>query len=86
MSAGRISSYTPKGKDYGVNISDAAKSKAEAYQKALKIARDTPDIREDRVAELKKQIAEGNYKPDPGKIADGMLREAIKDHLADSDS
>jgi negative regulator of flagellin synthesis FlgM len=73
-------------KDYGVNISDAAKNKAEAYQKALDIARATPDIREDRVSDLKKQIADGTYKPDASRIADGMLHEAIKEHLAESDN
>jgi flagellar biosynthesis anti-sigma factor FlgM len=73
------------GKDYGVSISDSAKSRADGYRKALNIARDTPDIREDKVAALKKQIDEGSYQPDPGKIADGMLREAIKDHLADNE-
>lgn len=66
----------------GVKISPDAKERAEAQQKALKIARDTPDVREDRVAELKKQIQAGTYQIDSGKIADGMLREAIKDHLA----
>ena len=73
------------GKDYGVQISDSAKRRAEAHKKALNIARGTPDIREDRVASLKKQIDEGTYQIDSGKIADGMLREAIKDHLAESD-
>ncbi|TWW11534.1 negative regulator of flagellin synthesis [Planctomyces bekefii] len=67
-----------------VQISNAGKGRAEAYQKALDIARGTPDIREDRVAALKKQIQDGTYQVDSGKIADGMLREAIKDHLADT--
>ena len=68
-----------------VQISSGAKDRAEAYQKALDIARATPDVREDRVAELKKQIAEGTYKVDSGNIADGMMREAIKEHLANND-
>jgi negative regulator of flagellin synthesis FlgM len=42
----------------------------------------TPDIREDKVAEFKKKIASGEYKPDPAKIADGIAREAIKDELS----
>ena len=68
-----------------VQISEGAKSRAEAQQKALEIARGTPDIREDRVASLKKQIQDGTYQIDSGKIADGILREAIKDHLAETD-
>lgn len=68
-----------------VQISSDAKGRAEAFQKALDIARDTPDVREDRVAALKKQIQEGTYQVDSGKIADGMLREAIKDKLAENE-
>jgi negative regulator of flagellin synthesis FlgM len=68
-----------------VAISDAARQKSVDRQKALDIARDTPDIREDRVASLKAQIDAGTYKIDSGRIADGMLREAIKEHLALND-
>ncbi|MBM4251492.1 MAG: flagellar biosynthesis anti-sigma factor FlgM [Deltaproteobacteria bacterium] len=84
--AGQTANNARANKDYGVNISDAAKTKAEAYQKALDIARSTPDVREDRVSDIKKQIADGTYKPDAGRIADGMLHEAIKEHLAESDN
>lgn len=72
-------------KSADVNISTGARSRAEASQKALEIARNTPDVREDRVAMLKKQIDEGTYKVDAGKIADGMMREAILDHLAETE-
>jgi negative regulator of flagellin synthesis FlgM len=44
----------------------------------------TPDIREDKVADLRKRIASGEYKPDAGKIADGIAMEAIKDELSAS--
>jgi negative regulator of flagellin synthesis FlgM len=53
--------------------------------KAAAIARNTPDVREDRVTALKAQIDAGTYQVDSGKIADGMLREAIKDHIARND-
>jgi len=69
----------------GVNISAAAKDRAVAQQRAKDIALSTPDIREDRVAMLKAQINDGTYQIDSGKIADGMLREAIKEHLATSE-
>ncbi len=71
--------------NFDVNISAGARDRAEASAKALEIARKTPDVREDRVAMLKKQIEEGSYKVDSGKIADGMMREAILDHLAETD-
>lgn len=59
--------------------------RAKAHNKALEIARATPDIREDRVAALKKQIQDGTYKIDAGAIADAMAREAILDHLAETE-
>jgi negative regulator of flagellin synthesis FlgM len=71
--------------NFNVNISDSAKDRADASQKALNIARNTPDIREDKVAALKAQIDAGTYKVDAGKVADGMMREAIKEHLSEID-
>ena len=68
----------------GVTISKEAKSRSEAQQKALEIARNTPDVREDRVKALKAQIDAGTYQVDSGKIADGMLREAIREHLSET--
>lgn len=73
---------TPSG-GFDVNLSPAAREKAKAFQKALEIARNTPDIREDRVAEIKKKIQDGTYQVDSGKIADGMLMEAIRDKVSE---
>ena len=69
-------------KNYGVELSDRAKSRSAEQKKAFDIAKNTPDVREDRVAELKAKIQAGTYEVDSGKIADGMLREAIMEHLA----
>ncbi len=68
--------------DFNVNISAKSKEMAEARMKALEIARNTPDIREDKVADLKRRIESGEYKADAGNIADGMMREAIRDELS----
>ena len=70
-------------KSVNVALSNQSKDIAEAHKKALDIARNTPDVRENRVAELKKQINDGTYQIDSGKIADGMMREAILDHLSE---
>lgn len=75
----------PPAKSADVNISSGARDRADASQRAFDIAKNTPDIREDRVAMLKKQIEDGTYKIDSGKIADGMMREAILDHLAETE-
>ncbi|MGE0174090.1 MAG: flagellar biosynthesis anti-sigma factor FlgM [Oligoflexales bacterium] len=71
-----------KARDYSVELSNQSKEVAAARAKALNIAKNTPDIREDKVAEFKRLLAEGKYKVDSGKIADGILREAIRDKLA----
>ncbi len=68
--------------DFNVNLSAKAKEMAEAHKKAMEIARNTPDVREERIAEMKRRIDSGEYKADAGNIADGMLREAIRDELA----
>jgi negative regulator of flagellin synthesis FlgM len=67
---------------YNVQVSSEAKEMEAAHRKAFDIAKGTPDVCQDRVADLKSQIKNGTYKPDSGKIADGMLREAIKDQMA----
>ena len=72
-----------KAKD-GVNVSlsqEAREMKA-SREKAFDIAMNTPDVRQDKVADIKARIQNGTYKVDSGKVADGMLREAIKDHLS----
>ena len=49
--------------------------KAKDFAKAHSIAAATPDVREDRIAELKKRIAAGEYKIDSEKVAEKMLSE-----------
>ena len=73
-----------RGDDFNLALSAESKERADAYRKALEIARKTPDVREDRVQAIKKQLAEGSYQVDSGTIADGMLREAILDKLANT--
>ncbi len=68
--------------DYNVNLSGKAKEMNEARMKAMDIARNTPDVREEKIAELKAKIQNGDYKVSAENIADGMLREAVKDELS----
>lgn len=56
---------------HGAEISDKAKD----FAKAHAVAAATPDVREDRIAELKKRIAAGDYKIDSDKIAEKMIGE-----------
>lgn len=78
-------SQSPGASNFNVNLSPKAKEIADARAKATEIARNTPDVREDKVAEIKKKIADGTYKVDSGKIADGIAREAMRDYMANSD-
>lgn len=52
-------------------------SRAQDMKKAKEIAKNTPDIREDRVAELQKAIDQGKYKVSAKDIADKMVDEEM---------
>ncbi|OPX94322.1 MAG: Anti-sigma-28 factor, FlgM [Pelotomaculum sp. PtaB.Bin104] len=56
-----------------LDISPEARQ-AQIYRAALK---EIPEVREDLVASIKKRIQEGTYKPDAGKIADGILADKL---------
>jgi anti-sigma28 factor (negative regulator of flagellin synthesis) len=66
-------------KNFGVELSEKGKARAAERKKAFDIAKATPDVREDKA-----RLAAGTYDVDSGKIADGMLREALMEHLATS--
>ena len=55
--------------------------KADCQLRILQIVQDTPDVRQDKVVKLRKQIQQGSYKVDIGRIAERMLEEALKDIL-----
>ncbi|NBO39248.1 flagellar biosynthesis anti-sigma factor FlgM [bacterium] len=56
--------------------------RAKEMNLARQVIDSTPDVREDKVAKFKSMIERGEYKPDAGKIADGILGEAIRDELS----
>lgn len=53
-------------------------SRGKELAQAKSIALDTPDVREDRVADLKKRIADGSYKINSSAIADRMLEDHLR--------
>ena len=69
---------------YSVDLSASAMEAKQAYEKARHLALATPAVREDKVREFRERIKGGNYAVDSGKVADGILREAVKDHLSAS--
>jgi negative regulator of flagellin synthesis FlgM len=52
-------------------------SKGKEFATAKAAASQAPDVREEKIAELKKRIAEGSYKVNSEAIADKM----VEDHL-----
>jgi negative regulator of flagellin synthesis FlgM len=60
-----------------VVLSDTAK-KIQETQKQLEAI---PDVREDKVAQLKEQIENGTYEIDEEKIADKMLKDLLLNDL-----
>ncbi len=55
--------------------------KTDCQLQLLQIIQDTPDVRLDKVAKLRKQIEQGCYKVDADRIAERMLEEALMDTL-----
>lgn len=53
---------------------------------AKSVVAETPDVREDRIQQLKDKIAKGEYTPNVAGIADGIIREAVMEELAQKDS
>ena len=56
--------------------------KAREIQEAKKILDSLPDIREDKVVHLKKQIENGTYQIEGEEIAVKMLKESLVDEMA----
>jgi negative regulator of flagellin synthesis FlgM len=52
-------------------------AKAREFSKAQEAAAKAPDIREEKIAELKKRIAAGNYQINAQAIADKMVDEHV---------
>ena len=65
------SDMEPKGDR--VSLSDEGRLRTEAYKEAM----GAPDVRADKVAAIKAQIASGEYQIDSTKIAEGILKEEI---------
>ena len=60
-----------------VELSDSAKR----IQETKKQLESIPDVREDKVAQLKEQIENGTYSVDEEKLADKMLKDSLFNDL-----
>jgi len=55
--------------------------RAKAIQEAKQLLDAVPDVREERIAEIKKQIEAGTYQVDAGKVAAKMVEESLLNEL-----
>ena len=69
-------------KDQPVSVADNELSrKDQEFQNARKALEDIPDVREDKVARIKKQIENGTYEIDAEKTAEKMIKESLTNDL-----
>ncbi|MFZ9594994.1 MAG: flagellar biosynthesis anti-sigma factor FlgM [Bdellovibrionia bacterium] len=64
-------------KPVNLDVKSEISAKSKEFGKAKEVATSAPEIREDKVAELKKRIAEKSYQVDSNAIADRL----VDDHL-----
>jgi flagellar biosynthesis anti-sigma factor FlgM len=74
-SASSPSANTREGSVDRVALSD----QAQALQHARRAALAVPEIREERVEEIRSGVADGSLVPDPGRIARALLDQHILD-------
>ena len=55
----------------------ALSAKAKGIQKALETVQSSPDIRSEKVAEIKNQIASNSYRVDSDALAEKILQEIL---------
>lgn len=66
-----VSENTRLNKKDQFTISEEAKD----IQKALKVAKESPDIRKEKVEKIKAKYDSGNYNIDPKKVAEKMIED-----------
>ncbi len=75
-------SSSQKSASVGAQIEGSTKTdisaRAKEFSKAKEVAASAPDVREERIAELKRRIQSGAYQTDPNAIADKMVNEHLK--------
>lgn len=77
QAANRVSQVEKKPTALRQNEKDglAVSDKAQVYKVLLQKVKEVPEIREDRVAEIKDQIANGQFEVDPKAIAGKIISE-----------
>jgi negative regulator of flagellin synthesis FlgM len=55
---------------------------SQLLSEGLELAKAAPDVRSDKIAQIKQAIQNGTYKADSKKIADRMIQASLEDDLA----
>jgi negative regulator of flagellin synthesis FlgM len=61
----------------GAAVKTEISTKGKDFSKAKAVAANAPDVREEKIAELKKRIAGGKYEVDANKVASKMVDEHL---------
>jgi len=56
-------------------------TEAKIMQEAVKVLETLPDVREEKVEQIKQQIADGTYEIDSKKISEKMIKESVVNNL-----
>ncbi len=75
--AGKAAEKNPAAATSSESVNAKISTKGKEMVRAKAIATQTPDVREDKIAELKKRIAEGKYHVDSDAVADRL----VDDHM-----
>ena len=75
--SGKDESITSTATGLGTSDDVSLSSQVEEVRKLAAQIMDLPEVREDKVAELKRQIDAGTYNPSGGDIAQAILKEAM---------
>jgi flagellar biosynthesis anti-sigma factor FlgM len=80
--ASPTSTAVPDGRPAKTTPADSVRLSAGGSQfaAAVKHAQGASDIREDRVMRLKRRLEEGSYRIEGGRIAAGMIDEAVENN------
>jgi len=52
--------------------------RAQLMKQAMELARNTPDVRKDKIESLKKSVKDGTYQVDSSKVADRLVEEHLR--------
>ncbi len=66
------------GKRVNSDVKTDISSKSKDFAHAKAVANDAPDVRADKIAELKRRIADKSYKVDSAAVADKLVDEHLR--------